>query len=86
MQYEKQHTDYEDEIQRILQNNDIFQPLRIHFDTTDLDRWSLQSTETSQQITYLKSYVLPEMARIWSSGRELSFMFLHHYMTYRTYT
>jgi len=59
---------FDQSIFRILQNNQRFQPLRIHFDTTDLDRWSFQSTETAVRIEYLKSYVLPRMARTWSSA------------------
>lgn len=59
---------YDREILRILQNGDEYQPLRIHFDTTDLDGWSLQSAETAQKVDYLRTYVLPRLGRTWSSA------------------
>ncbi|KAL7542508.1 hypothetical protein ACHAWF_007188 [Thalassiosira exigua] len=58
---------YDHLISRILREVK-YQPLRIHFDTTDLDRWSFQSTQYAQRIEYLKTYVLPQMARTWSSA------------------
>jgi len=61
----------DDEIatRRILQEaQSLFQPLRIHFDTTELDLWSMQSTYSAQRVEYLTKRVLPEMAKIWSSA------------------
>ena len=57
------------ETSRILQEaQSLFQPLRIHFDTTDLDLWSMQSTYTAQRVEYLTKQVLPQMAKAWSSA------------------
>jgi len=54
---------------RILQEaQSLFQPLRIHFDTTELDLWSMQSTYTAQRVEYLTKQVLPQMAKAWSSA------------------
>jgi hypothetical protein len=61
----------DDEIatRRILQEaQSLFQPLRIHFDTTELDLWSMQSTYSAQRVEYLTKRVLPEMAKTWSSA------------------
>lgn len=54
---------------RILQEGEsLFQPIRIHFDTTDLDLWSMQSTFSAQRVEYLTKQVLPRMANTWSSS------------------
>lgn len=54
---------------RILQEaQSSFQPLRIHFDATELDLWSMQSTHTAQRVEYLTQQVLPQMAKAWSSS------------------
>ena len=61
----------EDDIatRRILQDGAaLFQPLRINFDTTDLDSWSMQSTLSAQRVEYITKQVLPEMAKAWSSA------------------
>lgn len=66
------HSDGEDDIiatRRILQDGAaLFQPLRINFDTTDLDSWSMQSTFSAQRVEYITKQVLPEMAKAWSSA------------------
>ena len=54
---------------RILQDaQSLFQPLRINFDTTELDLWSMQSTYSAQRVEYLTKQVLPQMAKAWSSA------------------
>ncbi|KAL7447590.1 hypothetical protein ACHAXS_013072 [Conticribra weissflogii] len=57
------------EVNRIIsEGNASFRPLRIHFDTTELDQWSFQSTRSAARVNYLVNHVLPRMAQTWSSA------------------
>ena len=49
-------------------NDNLFKPIRMHFDTTELELWTLTSKEYMRKVQYLKTMVLPKMAQIWSDA------------------
>lgn len=49
-------------------NESLFKPIRMHFDTTELELWTMTSKEYMRKVQYLKTMVLPGMAQVWSEA------------------